>query len=151
MTEPRVATCIFCDDIRNETGNKISLMGIYAGNMIFSTPPPVVIPKFGIVLLVISDIGDEPDRMTITVSVPPEQTELLKWEVQKPSQIEHTEGATKLQIRALLTLGPLQITEQGSIEVIVDTGRETIRAGRLPINFTSPGTGDLASPSGVGA
>lgn len=41
---PKLVYHFICDDIRQELGNKISLMGIYPGNVMFM-PIPSVIPK----------------------------------------------------------------------------------------------------------
>jgi hypothetical protein len=37
---------IFCDDIREEIGGKVSYMGIYGDEMMISEPAPIMLPKF---------------------------------------------------------------------------------------------------------
>jgi hypothetical protein len=44
------AVTTFCDDIRYELQNKISLVGIYGGDMISAIPAPFVLPRFGVFL-----------------------------------------------------------------------------------------------------
>src|SRR4051794_10954427 len=80
MPTPRVANCIFCDDIRHEVGNKVSLMGIYSADILFPGPPPVAFRTLGIVAWLIFDVDDRPTKFTIRVLVPPDRTEVLKIE-----------------------------------------------------------------------
>lgn len=40
----------YCEDVRNETGGKLSLMGIYQGMMQVVNPPPVLLPQLCFVL-----------------------------------------------------------------------------------------------------
>lgn len=49
---------IYCDDIRQEVGDKISLMGIYTGDIIFDQLPSVL-PKFSLLATFSLDLSDE--------------------------------------------------------------------------------------------
>src|SRR5947209_13397450 len=80
MPTPRVANCIFCDDIRSEVGNKVSLMGLYSTDILFTIPPPVAVRTLGIVAWLIFDVDDRPTHLTIRVLVPPARTEVLRIE-----------------------------------------------------------------------
>ena len=79
MPTPRVATCFFFEDVRQEVGNKFSLMGVFQSDSII-TPikPPVAFPKFGLGIWLFSDIGDEPSDFTIRLLGPPNRTELVR-------------------------------------------------------------------------
>lgn len=44
MKKLPVMWSVVCDDVRNETGNKVSLMGIYSGKILFPAFP-AVLPK----------------------------------------------------------------------------------------------------------
>jgi hypothetical protein len=139
MPNPRVSICVFCDDVRQEVGNKISLMGVYAGDIIFPSAPPVTYPRLSIVLWVVSDPGDMPEKVTVTVLAPPDRHEVLRVDVQSlASEIQHAEGATKHRLQAIFSLLPFHVTSEGYFEVFVDTERERIRAGRLKASFASP-------------
>jgi hypothetical protein len=41
---------VFCDDFRQEIGNKVSLIGIYRGNMLLPDTLPVVLGRFCIIV-----------------------------------------------------------------------------------------------------
>jgi hypothetical protein len=140
MADPRVATCLFCDDIRWEVGNKSSIMGIYTSEMIFATSPPATISRFAVVVFVVTDKGDELDTFTITVTAPPDNAEIMRAEFAKPAlPSDLFEGATKIQGRAYIMVNSVHIAGEGFIEAIVDTGREKIRAGRLRVRFNPAG------------
>ena len=137
MANPRVANCIFCDDIRAEVGNKYSLMGIFAADIAFPMSGPVILPKFGIVVWILFDVGDAPDKFTIRVLGPPNRSEILRVEgtgseIQFPyPPDEYSKGS----LRFVIPIMNFIFNEEGFIEVMVETDRETIRAGRLRVRF----------------
>jgi hypothetical protein len=133
MPNPRVASCIFCDDIRLEVGNKLSLMGVLGGDLSVDADFPVLLPKFGIMVLVISDIAD-PIQHLVTTIILPDGVEAFKFEAQAPSVIENAEGATQIKAVQTIPISPLPLPCEGMLEVWVETEREKIRAGRLRIH-----------------
>jgi hypothetical protein len=131
--------CIFCEDIRAEVGNKFSLMGIFAADIAFPVPAPVILPKFGFVLWMLFDVGDEPERFTIRVLVPPDRTETAKIEGEgqkitfpyPPDELSH-QGS----IRIVVPMINVSLEKEGFIEVMIKMDDEDeIRAGRLLIRF----------------
>lgn len=61
----RIASFIICDDIRQEVGNKLTLVGIYADTLAFHLPPesqrwPLVIPKLCFYVRLRLDPGESP-------------------------------------------------------------------------------------------
>jgi uncharacterized protein DUF6941 len=138
MSEARVATSVFCDDIRMEVGNKFSIMGIYSGDIIINHPQqPTLLPKLGAVVFLITDLNDIPEHISISVYLPPNRTELLKMEMDVP-KLEHQEDAVKAQFRSIVVFPPVTLTEEGFIEITINTGREELRAGRLFVRFVPP-------------
>lgn len=135
MAAPRVSTCIFCDDIRAEMGGKFSLMGIYASDMIFPIVPPAVLTKWGIAVWLICDVDDMPQKLSISVTVPPDKTEIATLDFDQVPPPEHQEGASKMNFRTFLPMPPVHLTETGFIEVMVATEQEPLRAGRLLVRF----------------
>jgi hypothetical protein len=146
---PRAATCVFCDDIRAEVGNKISLMGIYASDILLSSPPPVMLPKFALVAWVLSDFDDRPTRVTVRILVPPGRTELARLEADTDEVLfpHAPDELSKASLRIMTTMMPLTLTEEGFLEVMIDTERETFRAGRLRIRFNVPSAEIMGEPN----
>lgn len=160
MPGPRYAFCVFCDDLRVEIGNKLSFMGVYSGDMIFppGAPPgvPVVVPRFAIIAWLISDIDDMPERVLLKVTTPPGSTEIFRNEIsgdQIPSPGVPREGSTRYVLQITMPITNLPLQSDGNIEVIIETERETLRAGRLrvviprsPDSTVATATGAAASP-----
>jgi hypothetical protein len=138
MANSRAANCIFCDDIRQEIGNKISLMGVFATDILFPQPAPVVLPKFGVVVWILFDVGDEPKRLRVRVLLPPDRKEIAIAELAEGAEIAFPYPPDELStgsIRVVIPLPPVQLSEEGFLEVMCETERETLRAGRLRIRF----------------
>lgn len=142
MPSPRVAHCVFCDDIRFEMGNKISLMGIYTGVLNVDQSFPLALPKFGVVVWVISDFDDFPANM-ITTIVLPGGHELVRLESptsMAPVPPELQEGAQKAILSQAIPLSPLPLLQEGMMEVWVETEKEKLRAGRLWLRSSAAAT-----------
>ncbi|SRR6266700_2659485 len=146
MPDPRVAHCVFCDDVRQEIGNKLSLMGVYVGELIVPMAPPVVMPKFAIVVWIITDIDDPVMRVTTSVRMPPDGQEVFKAEVGQATTIPSLlEGARKMIAHQILTFGNFLVPAPGMMEVMLETDTGPMRAGRLLIRFEPPV--DISPPS----
>jgi hypothetical protein len=59
---------IVCDDIREETKNKFSLMGVYGKEIIFNKLP-IVMPKLCIVIM-FEDVKEKFNELTLTLKMP---------------------------------------------------------------------------------
>lgn len=149
MRQPHVGTCIFCDDIRYEIGGKLSLMGLYAADMILAQPAPLMLPKFACVVLIITDIDDLPKQIAIKVTVPtdkPEGVEIANLNIAPELSEQNREGAVKSVFRAILPMVGIPLTHEGYIEVWADTGREQFRCGRLRVVFNAQAPSEAVVP-----
>lgn len=63
----RYAYCIFCDDIRQEVGHKMSMMGIYLGEL-HVTAVPVVLPKLSIATFCNTELDNPFNSLAIRVT-----------------------------------------------------------------------------------
>lgn len=136
MSAPRRGFCVFCDDIRHEVGNKISLMGIYHGEIVFSQNPPAILPKFVIAMWLLADVDDPIKQINVSIFGPPARTELAKIEAQPPpSMLPTPPDATQKHIHLVFPMVNFHFPEEGLLEVEVTTERETFRAGRLAVKF----------------
>jgi hypothetical protein len=156
MPIARTAFCIFCDDIRHEIGNKLSYMGVYSTDMVF--PPgalsdaPIVVSRFAISAWLICDINDIPRRASITVSVPPGRTVLLKNEIHVGQILANSnihKDSINFVVQATIPMVNLRLECGGFIEVSFDADGQQIHANRLRIVIPDrPDTGadSTASP-----
>jgi hypothetical protein len=137
MASPRVAHCLFCDDIRFEVGNKYSFMGIYSGEMIFAGSPPVMLPRFGIVTWVIADADDPVKTVSVLVRMLPDGAEIIKTDQLPVAMSANSlDGAQKMMAQHILPISSLLIQQAGLIEVTMHADGEALRAGRLVVRFT---------------
>ena len=152
MPIPRTAFCLFCDDVRQEIGNKTSYMGVYMTDMLFpSNPSPdatVMLPKFCISVWLITDITDKPQKAIVTVFVPPGRTEAIRFDYpidQVDQALTHQNlmrDVRKYILQATLPFTPMVFASEGHIEVQIETEREILQAGKLRVVI--PGRPDLS-------
>lgn len=115
------------------------MMGIYSSDIILPVAPPILLPRLGVVVLVLSDIDDRPERITITITTPPDKTEVARVEADvKNLLVQSPEDSKHMVLRCIVGLGPLPLTADGFMEVMVATERESFRAGRLMVRFAPP-------------
>ncbi len=136
--ESRPTFCLFCDDVREEAGGKISLMGIYGEEMIIAAPFPCQVPKFCINIHMISPVEDPPQSLNISVTYPPGTTIFQSGVSEGLPQEVAVPGATKRNFLARVVITPMIFSEPGDLEVFVETEREIARAGRLKIRAADP-------------
>ena len=90
-TTDRIATAIFCDDIRQEVGGKMSFMGCYQSELIVPSTP-VVLPKLCIMATVTTPIARPFKSLTIKIMID-DKTELAKLESSSVS-LQQNSGAS---------------------------------------------------------
>lgn len=137
---PRSAFCLFCDDARQEVGNKTSYMGVYPTDIVFPPSPPpetqIVLPKLVVAAWLITDIADKPEHLTITVSAPG-NPELLKMQVSSDQLAAVSAAAPgwaqRHLVHAVFPFLNLPLPHEGFFTVVFETERETIQAGRLRV------------------
>jgi Family of unknown function (DUF6941) len=151
MPAPRVGNCIFCDDIRHELGNKTSFMGVYTTDILFPAVAPVALRSLGIIAWLIFDVDDRPTKLALRVLIPPARTEILKIETDVDGKIPEyrdRDEYSKGSLRFTAMINGIEFAEEGFIEVMIDTERETLRVGRLRVRLNVPTEemGGLATP-----
>lgn len=143
---------LFCDDIRQEIGGKISLIGIYSGKMFISTPLPTNLPKFGMILslcrtpqhitahpgnvtLTVRFPSDPEDKPSIVAEIPYDQLKAIADQIEEP----HTHA----KLDAVLLTAPLPITAFGTlIATATLPDGDTVKLGSLIIS-----SGPVVQPS----
>jgi hypothetical protein len=139
MKARRVGNAIFCDDIRREVGNKLSLIGTYDAEMVFSARPPLVVPKLACFISIISEVDDPAQNIIIRVIIPSgvaEGTEIIRHETKISGTPKYMEGAVSLTFRSFIEMQQVVITHPGFIEVWADADDDTFRCGRVLVTFS---------------
>jgi hypothetical protein len=121
----------FCDDVRQEVGNKISLMGCYQ-NLIQVQQAPAVLPKLCLMAKVYTPL-DRPFRRLII--------RILRNETQKLAELAYSEEALATPIApvpegsqgqlfsAILIISPFTIDDACTLRVEAETDEEPVRSG----------------------
>lgn len=119
---------ILCDDVREEIGNKISLMGIYDDNIVLPVLP-AVLPKLCIYINMI-DVSKDVTAFKVKVSVPGKDSPI---EFNIPAQVNH--DVPKKNARIMIALSPFKVTKIGEakIELMVNEEMESLVVHKFSI------------------
>ena len=135
----RVATTIFCDDIRLELGNKLSLMGVYQGQLVVPSAP-LLLPKLCI-YLTISGPAETPFR-SLKIRFLKDQELIYEQpidasalpEVQTPVREMESDPSNHLQtFVTTLVMSPFVIDKPFILRVRVDADGDEMKAPGLMI------------------
>jgi hypothetical protein len=131
---------IFCDDIRQEVGGKLSFVGVYSGTIFIHGEFPVTLPKFafGISLIQRREIVEPNIEVQIFLPGDAEDSPSIRGQLSEPM-----EGALAAQIaRAVdetatmhinLVAAPLTFTESGIMKVRAVRRGDLISLGDIRI------------------
>lgn len=136
--QQRTVWCWFCDDVRFEVGNKMSLMGIYGGEIYLIGKPPTILPKIVLVLEVITDFEDLMGDIGVRVKMRGADDDMLGFTVPAPMRPPRAEDTKRWMVRMPMPISPFVVAEEGILEVYTDIGGDSTRAGRIGIHFVPP-------------
>lgn len=132
---------IYCDDIREEVGHKVSYMGIYSGELTVPNAP-VVLTKLCIAVKVATDIDDPFEALEVRIVKVKgdDETELLSTgPVSLPTELSGLDNSsTRLVVQMNFMLVPFQIDEETILRVKAITEREELRGMALRIRIVPP-------------
>lgn len=138
------ATAIFCDDIRFETANKVSLIGTYGYELILFGSFPSVLPKLGIfsslrfpktqsingVRLLVYFPGDAESEPGHTQELP---IKLDPSDFPMPDLSEYPDPGEYYGFNHPFLFSPVVIKQSGYIRVRALVGGERIKVGSLKV------------------
>lgn len=132
MAKDRFVTAQFCDDIRQEIGNKVSLMGCYGHSMVVGTLP-VVLPKLCAHVKVYTPINRPFARLSVRLL----REEELLGEMQFPPDAlatdlhntHHISHAKWRMTTAVIALSPFPIEKPCRLSVEADTEEGVVNGG----------------------
>lgn len=130
---------IYCDDIREEVGHKVSYMGIYSGEL--SVPiAPIVLTKLCIAVKVVTDMTDPFKELEVRIVKGDDETELLSTgPIPGPSESTGFDnGSTFMVAQMAFMLAPFQIDGETILRVKARTEREELKGMALRIRVAQP-------------
>lgn len=128
---------IYCDDIREEVGNKVSYMGVYAGELRIPGAP-VLLGKLCMAVRMHTPIGQPFETLEVRVvkeRAGEEVTEILATGViEQPADFTvDDDAATRILAQLHFMLQPFQIDESFELRVKVKTESEELISSALRI------------------
>ncbi|MEW6292791.1 MAG: hypothetical protein AB1544_05735 [Pseudomonadota bacterium] len=129
---------IYCDDIREEVGNKLSYMGVYSGELHVQAAP-VVLTKLSIAVKVVTDFADPFKELEVRVLKGEDDSELLTTgPLPTPPNLEDIPGSgSKFMVAQMaFFLAPFQIDGETILKVKARTEREELVGMALRILVT---------------
>jgi hypothetical protein len=141
----RYGYTIFCDDIRNEPGDKLTFVGCY--NAVMFVPPkfPLVLPKFCVHLNVFSPATMPYETVRARCYVPGDRDPIADESIEVPSLQDQRALLASLPkninappfivVSASLVFQPLEIAEPGMIDVrvLINGGPGELHLGSLKV------------------
>jgi hypothetical protein len=147
----RYGYSIFCDDIRNESGGKLSFVGCYNAVMFTATKFPLVLPKFCIHFHVFSPATQPYESLLSRCYVPGRTDPVAEEAVEVPrlqdqmnllaSLPKNGEAPPYIVVAASLVFTPFEILEPGLIQVraLINGGPGELHVGSLTVTPVQDG------------
>lgn len=139
----RYAYSIFCDDIRHEVGRKMSMMGIYSGELQVAAIP-TLLPKLCIAVFCNTAIdqpfksltirADNNGTMLLETSIPHDDLSAMQAELAAQKSTDNP--LKSIAIGTHLILSPFSINQVSILTVTVIADGDEIIAGKLRIRHT---------------
>lgn len=134
---------IYCDDIRNEVGNKYSYMGIYTRELTIPNAP-ILLPKLCLAVKVVTDVNDPFESVMVQVIKVRghEVTELVSTgtiSLPPPTELSGLDDdTTRISFEMQFVLSPFQIDEESTLRVKATTEREELLGVALRLKIVPP-------------
>lgn len=140
MNEDRILLATFCDDIRQEVGYKLSLMGCYVGGELIVDTIPTVLPKLYASIMALSPIAKPFKQLTIRALLNdivlaeneyPADLLPIATDIIKRKALEDSKYIIHLQIAFI----PLIIEKDSILRIEADTEEGVLKGSRLIIRL----------------
>lgn len=160
MTLPRepFGFTIFCDDLRQEVGGKVSMIGVYSETMIFESAAPAVLARLVLATTYVEPRGFDELPVSLRVVAPGHAEPILMAPVLPAgprtvmSALETPDAAeipNYMLARFTIPLMNLFLPEPGRLGVEYVRGDSVVRGGSLLVGFNPPTETAAAPASGT--
>lgn len=133
----RFVHAIFCDDIRQEMGNKVSFMGCYQGEL-FVPFVPLMLPKLCVQVTISTTLERPLKALTVRLDQGANQLATIEISSDEFSRAmpPAPEDATRWSTSVGVMLAPFNIFEPGELRVVVVTEEGEMPGPRLRLKVT---------------
>ena len=132
MTAHRAVIAQFCDDVRQEIGNKFSLMGCY-GSDLYVPAFPITLPKLCVFVIARTPRERPFERLTLRLVRGSEVLSELDADPDKLNVGETPEWARWLSLTGILAVTPFHATGPCRLQVLAETEAGTLESGQFLI------------------
>lgn len=137
----------FCDDVRNELGGKLSLMGIYQSAMhINSASLPVVLPKICVVIEARAPSNAPFKQLHLRIFL---DDKLLVEGGFSPDQLKPSTNSDMITYTThglIVAIQPFSVETEGFLRVRAETEDGEIKVGSLKLILNSNDSAETLSP-----
>lgn len=134
MADGRSIDVQFCDDVRVEVGNKLSLMGVYGPTMIVKSVP-AILSKLCINVRVYSPATQPLGKLDVKVLR--DEKPILESTFTQPSPTHQGVSQGWLLANFVLSVVPFAVDKRCALRVVVDTGEEILEGVPLRIELAA--------------
>ncbi len=148
MNEGRFLLALYCDDVRAEVGNKLTLVGCYGTDLLLNTYP-IVLPKLAVYVRVCTPAERPFQKLVLRLRQNDDQSigELEFPSDQLAVAAESTSSNDKWQtIQAVMFASPLLVQSPGFLRLEAETEDGLLTGSKLVIHAAEsnlPGGGGL--------
>jgi hypothetical protein len=132
MTGQRTVIAQFCDDVRQEIGNKFSLMGCY-GTDLYLPSFPMTLPKLCVFVHVRTPREQPFQRLTLRLVRGGDVLSELVANPEKLNAGDTPDWARWLSMTGILAVTPFQAIGPCRLRVLAETESETLESGQFLI------------------
>lgn len=147
-TSDRILTALYCDDIRQEVGNKMSFMGCYQSELFVPTAP-IALPKLCVFITALTPKARPFKSLTLRVLLD-EKTELARMEIPAEGLANLPEvqddTATRRSISTAMVFSPFIVERSTVLRVLADTEEGKIIGPRLLIKVVPEMVAPVVAP-----
>lgn len=140
MKRTPYGTTVFCDDIRDETSGKKTLVGVYTGEMIIAGDLPSTVPQFSFLVTYFEPPEMEDSPVQIRIYLPGSKDDEPLLDVEVP--VERAKQASRAAAEAskdfvgvgmFFKVHPLLIENEGHLRVRAFRDGETYKIGSMAV------------------
>jgi hypothetical protein len=122
----------FCDDIRQEVGNKTSLMGCYSGELLVEQLP-AALPKLCAQVKIFTPHDKPFERLVVRAFLDADLIGELEVPVEQASRVMRLTDpmAARFVVGAIMTFAPFIVEREGAVRIEAETEEGALKGGRL--------------------
>lgn len=135
MNTERVLIAQFCDDVRQEIGNKISLIGCYGSELLVESLP-AVLPKLCVQIKLLTPKERPLERAVLRALLNGEslgEIEIPVLQLNTKINSFEDDDASRLTYGAIMTFSPFVIEKEGTLQLVAETESGPTKGTRLKL------------------